>query len=68
MKRLLAFSLLSASLPLSGCPDTITHSQRVCMLLDSSGTYRNEVKKAHAIINHLLETLEPGDSLAGVPR
>jgi len=38
------------------------------MLLDSSVPYRNEVKKAHAIINHLLETLKPGDSLAGTPR
>jgi hypothetical protein len=64
MKKLLAFSLLSVSLLLSGCPDTTTHSQGVYMLLDSSGTYRMEVKKAQAIINYLLGTLQPGDSLA----
>jgi len=64
MKKLLAFSLLSISLLLSGCPDTTTHSQGVYMLLDSSGTYRTEVKKAQAIINYLLGTLQPGDSLA----
>jgi len=64
MKKLLAFSLLSISLLLSGCPDTTTHSQGVYMLLDSSGTYRMEVKKAQAIINYLLGTLQPGDSLA----
>ena len=34
------------------------------MLLDSSGTYKQEVKKAQAIINYLLGTLQPGDSLA----
>jgi hypothetical protein len=64
MKKLLAFSLLSVSLLLSGCPDTTTHSQGVYMLLDSSGTYRMEVKKAQAIINYLLGRLQPGDSLA----
>ncbi|UCF73200.1 MAG: VWA domain-containing protein [Deltaproteobacteria bacterium] len=64
MKKLLAFCLLSVSLLLSGCPDTTTHSQGVYMLLDSSGTYRMEVKKAQAIINYLLGRLQPGDSLA----
>jgi hypothetical protein len=68
MKRLLAFSLLSALLPLSGCPDTTTHSQWVSVLLESSGTKKKEAKKAHAIIKHLLETLKPGDSLAGLSR
>ena len=64
MKRLLALSLISISLLLSGCPDTTSHSQGVYMLLDSSGTYRNEIKRAQAIINYLLGTLQPGDSLA----
>jgi hypothetical protein len=49
---------------LSGCPDTTSHSQGVYMLLDSSGTYRMEIKRAQAIINYLLGTLQPGDSLA----
>jgi len=64
MKELLAFFLLSISLLLSGCPDTTTHSRGVYMLLDSSGTYRRELKKAQAIVNYLLGTLQPGDSLA----
>ena len=34
------------------------------MLLDSSGTYKKEIKRAQAIINYLLGTLQPGDSLA----
>jgi hypothetical protein len=64
MKKLLAFSLVFISMLLSGCADTASHSQGVYMLLDSSGTYKQEVKKAQAIINYLLGTLQPGDSLA----
>ena len=34
------------------------------MLVDTSGTYAQEVGKAQVIINYLLGTLQPGDSLA----
>jgi hypothetical protein len=34
------------------------------MLLDTSGTYALELKKAQAIINYLLGTLQPNDTLA----
>ena len=34
------------------------------MLLDTSGTYKKELKRAEAIISYLLGTLQPGDSLA----
>jgi hypothetical protein len=34
------------------------------MLLDTSGTYATELKKAKAIISYLLGTLQPGDTLA----
>jgi len=64
MKKLLALGLLSLLLLGSGCPDTTSHSQGVYMLLDSSGTYKKEIKRAQAIINYLLGTLQPGDSLA----
>jgi len=64
MKKPLALGLLSVLLVVSGCPDTTSHSQGVFMLLDSSGTYRNEIKRAQAIINYLLGTLQPGDSFA----
>ena len=64
MKKLLALGLLSCLLLVSGCPDTTSHSQGVYMLLDSSGTYKKEIKRAQAIINYLLGTLQPGDSLA----
>ena len=63
MKKLI---LLLAVLPLlvGGCTDTTSHSKAVYMLLDTSGTYTRELDKAAAIINYLLGTLQPGDSLA----
>ena len=63
MKRLILFLLTFGTL-LFGCTDTTTHSQAVYMLMDTSGTYTAELKKAQAIINFLLGTLQPGDSLA----
>ena len=63
MKKYLA--LLVILLPfLWGCPDTTSHSRGVYMLLDTSGTYKKELKRAEAIINYLLGTLQPGDSMA----
>ncbi len=59
-------TLLLAGLLLlaSGCSDTTSHSKAVYMLLDTSGTYTRELDKAASIINYLLGTLQPGDSLA----
>jgi len=62
IKRLLLASLLVLSL--SSCTDPRSHSQAVYMLVDTSGTYAQEVSKAQVIINYLLGTLQPGDSLA----
>jgi hypothetical protein len=46
-----------------GCADHSSHAIAVYMLLDTSGTYKAELERAHAIINYLLGTLKPGDSL-----
>lgn len=61
--------LLLALLPLAaflagGCGDSRNHAQAVYMLVDTSGTYAQEAGKAQVIINYLLGTLNPGDSLA----
>ena len=48
----------------SSCVDPRSHTQAVYMLVDTSGTYAKEVNKAQIIINYLLGTLQPGDSLA----
>lgn len=63
MKKYLALMLVLLPF-LWGCPDTTSHSRGVYMLLDTSGTYKKELKRAEAIINYLLGTLQPGDSMA----
>jgi hypothetical protein len=62
IKRLLVVSLLLAGV--SACTDQRSHSQAVYMLVDTSGTYAQEVRKAQLVINYLLGTLQSGDSLA----
>jgi hypothetical protein len=57
------FGLCIAALA-AGCADPRSHSQAVYMLVDTSGTYAEEVNKAQLIVNYLLGTLQPGDSLA----
>jgi hypothetical protein len=53
---------LAAWLP--GCTDQRSHAQGVYMLIDTSGTYAQEVDKAQQIVNFLLGSLQSGDSLA----
>ena len=48
----------------AGCSQKTDRSKGVYMLLDTSGTYAVEVDKAKSIINYLLGTLQPGDTLA----
>src|SRR5437764_4858503 len=52
------------ALALAGCGDPRSHRHAVYMLVDTSGTYAHEAGKAVLIINYLLGTLQPGDSLA----
>ena len=66
-KKTVLIILLLSSVFLMGCVDTVSHSRGVYMLIDTSGTYKNELEKAGAIVNYLLGTLEPGDSL-GIAR
>lgn len=62
MKKILF--ALSTLLALAGCADPREHSHAVYMLIDTSGTYSQESAKAQLIVNYLLGTLQPGDSLA----
>ena len=62
IKRLLFAALLLLSA--ASCTDQRSHAQAVYMLIDTSGTYAQEVGKAQVIINYLLGTLQSGDSLA----
>jgi hypothetical protein len=68
-KQLMRLSLLFLALAalataLAGCAQKANHTKGVYMLVDTSGTYTEELNKAKAIINYLLGTLTPGDTMA----
>ena len=58
------FLVSTLALAAAGCSDPRSHQHAVYMLVDTSGTYAREAAKALLIINYLLGTLQPGDSLA----
>ena len=63
MKKFFALAIVLGIL-IVGCTDTKSRSTGVYMLLDTSGTYAVELKKAQKILNYLLGVLAPGDTLA----
>jgi hypothetical protein len=66
IKRAFSASLMIIGMAMSvaGCVDSRTQAHAVYMLIDTSGTYAQESGKARLIVNYLLGTLQPGDSLA----
>jgi hypothetical protein len=56
--------LFAAIFVLSACAPSVPHNTGVYLLLDTSGTYSNELKKAEHIVLYMLSRLEPTDSLA----
>ena len=65
MRKFTLFFLISVSVLISGCSsDPAARAKAVYLLLDTSGTYTNEINKAQSIINYLLGTLTTGDSMA----
>jgi hypothetical protein len=63
MKKLFALAVVICLL-IAGCTDSKSRFTGVYMLLDTSGTYAVELKKAQKILNYLLGVLAPGDTLA----
>ena len=63
-KRTFLASLPALVLAPWACGDARAHAHGVFMLVDTSGTYAQEASKALLIVNYLLGTLQPGDSLA----
>jgi len=53
-----------AVLSLGACANKQSHAQAIYMLVDTSGTYVNELGKAQALVGYLLGMLTPGDSFA----
>ncbi len=64
MRRLCVAAAALLAMALAACADQRSHAQAVYMLVDTSGTYAEEVDKAQSIVNYLLGTLQSGDSLA----
>jgi hypothetical protein len=66
MKQFKYLLLVFLFLPfvLAGCADNRSHSTGVYLLIDTSGTYAEQITKARKIINYLLANLNAGDSLA----
>jgi len=58
------FWIIGFLILLTGCTQQSNRAKGVYMLLDTSGTYAVELKKARLIINYLLGTLQPGDTMA----
>ena len=53
------------ALAVAGCGEAgaRAHARAVYLLLDTSGTYRDEIARAQGILNYLLGNLNSGDSL-----
>lgn len=62
--RLLLAIMMATGILLAGCGQGKPNSRAVYLLLDTSGTYTQELAKAQAIMNYLLATLSSGDSIA----
>ena len=65
MKALIFSFILIIGLSFSACSNgepQANHQRGVYMLIDTSGTYTKELKKAQQIINYTLSQLESGDS------
>lgn len=57
-------SILSLIFMVVACGNPKPENRAVYLLLDTSGTYTEELEKARVIINYLLATLDSGDSIA----
>ena len=65
MNRWRQIALAGLALTLAGCSGEAAPTTRgVYLLMDTSGTYTQELGKAEALINAILAKLEPGDSFA----
>lgn len=66
MKRALRLGMAALTIGLfaSGCGEQGGNQRAVYMLLDTSGTYSQEGDKAQYVVNWLIGTLNPGDTLA----
>ena len=64
MKKVSLGITLFIAVLLTSCSEPKNHNRAVYMLLDTSGTYTQQISKAQGILKYLLGILNPGDSLA----
>ncbi|MCW8879557.1 MAG: hypothetical protein OQJ89_02640 [Kangiellaceae bacterium] len=64
VKYIVRISFTVGILLIAGCSGSKPDNRAVYLLLDTSGTYTEELQKAQVIINYLLATLDSGDSIA----
>ena len=65
MRKLFIVLLVISVAFVMSCTDTTSRATGIYMLIDTSGTYTNELDKAQAIVTYLLgKELQPGDSLS----
>jgi hypothetical protein len=64
MKNLIIILSFVSAVFLGGCSEEVPHTRGVYMLMDTSGTYTQELEQAQRVINFILANLEPGDSFA----
>ncbi len=64
IKRIVQVLVFSLFFALSGCSEESSHTRGVYMLMDTSGTYTQELEKAQHIINYILAKLQSNDSFA----
>jgi hypothetical protein len=65
MRKILnVVAVLAVGLVISACADKRSHAKSVYMLVDTSGTYTQELGRAQALTGYILGTLNPGDSFA----
>lgn len=62
MKNLLI--ILTLIVTLAACGQSTPRNKAVYLLIDTSGTYTEELSKAQTVLNYLLATLDSGDSIA----
>ncbi len=59
-----ALIITAVALLIGGCSPSTPRNTGVYLLLDTSGTYRGELRKAESIILYMLSRLDSADSLA----
>jgi hypothetical protein len=64
VRSLIPLAATGFTLGLTACGEHQAEHKAVYLLVDTSGTYTEELTKAQAIINYLLANLDSGDSLA----